>query len=79
MGAAFPAMRAERATRERLKEARVDGLSFEEIRRLEEEERLLDEMSRGYRRLRGLRTLSSRRVPGAAVRRSVSRQERVAA
>ena len=42
MGAAFPAMRAERATGERLKAARVDGCAAE-IQRLEEEERLLDE------------------------------------
>ena len=41
-GAAFPAMRAKWATGDRLKEARVDGCP-EEIRRLEEEERLLDE------------------------------------
>ena len=42
LGACFPAMDARSATRERLKEARVDGCP-EEIRRLEEEERLLDE------------------------------------
>ena len=42
-GAAFPAMRAERATRERLKEARVRGYPSE-IQRLEEEERMLKEM-----------------------------------
>ena len=41
-GEAFPAMRAKWATGDRLKEARVDGCP-EEIRRLEEEERLLDE------------------------------------
>jgi len=42
MGACFPAMRAEDATRERLKEARVRG-SPSEIQRLEEEERMLKE------------------------------------
>ena len=50
-GMHLPSARAERLTRERLKEARIAGCPAE-IRRLEEEKRLLTERSRELRRAR---------------------------
>ena len=76
-GAAFPAMRAERTTRERLKEARVRGCPSE-IQRLEEEERMLKEMGD---EIGGCVVCERFRPAGflAPPRGGVSRQKRVAA